>query len=248
MAFAVVVLLLASACSDRPPPNTVHTTVDVTGKIIGALYGSPSIVLAEELGFAREYPTGAELMFHLKAGALDCVIMENTAATELVAGVSGVRILSEPLYEYDIQFAVAKENARLLKEVNSALTDLRENGTLRGLLNKYFAGKSFTYVPPDNVETHPGYLTLAVSTDNPPYSYINEDGEISGLDIEVSQAVCDILGVELRIVEFDARELVTAVWFGWADLALGWLPIEGEELVDISEAYASTMHVVIVRR
>jgi len=230
------------------PPNTVHSIGDVNGKAIGALTGSPSIVLAEELGTALEYGTSEQLMTYLKSGILDCVIMESTAAAELVAETSGVRILSESLLEYDIRFAVAKENAALLRAVNSALAALRDNGVLRGLIGKYFAGRNYTYTPPEDVQKRPGSVTLAVAPENRPFSQKNEEGLFSGLDIDVTQAVCDFLGVGLTILEFDGRDLINAVWLGWADLSLGWVPVEGEDVVDISDAYTTSTQVVIVRR
>jgi ABC-type amino acid transport substrate-binding protein len=54
--------------------------------------------------------------------------------------------------------------------------------------------------------------------------------------------------VELRIVPQDVSELIPAVWFGRADLALGWLAEDVGDYVDVSEPYASSAHVVIVRR
>ena len=136
----------------------------------------------------------------------------------------------------------------MLIAVNSALEALRKNGTLSGLSGKYFAGKSYSYIPPEGIETHPGSLTLAVPPDSPPFSYRNAEGELSGLDIEVARAVCDHLGVELQIIERDELGLVNAVWLGIVDLALGWLPVEGEEQVNTSQPYANAVHVVIVRR
>jgi ABC-type amino acid transport substrate-binding protein len=243
---AALILMLVGCQSG--PPNTVLSTDDVAGRVIGALAGTPSERLASELGTAHAFTSGDELMTLLRAGTLDCVVMENSAAVELVARTPGVRILSGSLLEYDLRFAVARENTELLAAVNSALETLRQNGTLRGLSNKYFVGRSFTYSPPDGVVPRRGYLSLAVPPDSPPFSVMDADGEFSGLDIDVARAVCDVLGVELRIIEYDAWELVTAVWFGRADLALGWLPGEDQELVDISEAYANAVHVVIVRR
>lgn len=244
----IILLSALAGCGERPPPNIVNSTDDVVGRVIGALYGSPSIVLAEEMGTGREYQSGEDMINDLRVGLLDCAIMESTSAQELIEDSSGVRILDDPLLEYDMRFAVAKENAALLREVNAALVALSGNGTLRGLLSKYFAGRNYTYVPPDNIEPHPGYIVLAVSPENHPYSSMDWEGNFTGLDIEVAQAVCDQLGVELRIQDYNSRDLVTAVWFGWADLALGWVPIEGEDNVAISEAYASSTQVVIVRR
>ena len=245
---AAFVVLLAPGCRDNSPPNQVNSIDDVNGKVIGAIDGSPSVRLADELGTARALRSGDELMSSLRAGTVDCVVMEKTAAEEIVARTQGVRILSDPLIEYDLRFAVAKENAELLKAVNSALAALGANGTLSGLRDKYFAGGDYTYTPPKGVTAHPGYLTLALPPDSPPYSTMDANGVFSGLDVDVAHAVCDYLGVELKIIDYDAAELVTAVWFGRADLALGWLPSEGQELVNISDPYASAVHVVIVRK
>ena len=247
-AAAVAALLLISGCGKKPPPNVVHAPEEVSGRIIGTIEGSPAVVLAEDLGVSKPFSTGSELMYNLTAGTLDCVIMEKSAAEELVAATSGVRILSQPLLEYDLHFAVAKENAELLRAVNSALTVLRGDGTLNNLRDKYFSGKKYTYVPPTNIASRPGSLSLAIPPDSPPYSYVNNDGEYAGLDIEVARAVCDQLGVELKIIEFDARDLVTSVWFGKADLALGWIPGEGEDKVAVSDTYANAVLVVIVRK
>ena len=243
----VFTILFLSACRDMPP-NTVNSPADVTDKVIGALAGTPSERLADELGSARAFLSGQEMMTHLRAGAIDCVIMENSAAVELVSKSTGVKILSASLIEYELRFAIPKENAELLEAVNSALGSLKQNGTLTGLSGKYFAGRSYTYVTPQEVESRPGSLSLAVPSDSPPFSYKDAEGELSGLDIEVAHAVCDYLGVELRIIEYDAWELVSAVRFGMVDLALGWLPSEGDELVNTSNPYAEAVHVVVVRR
>lgn len=245
---AMAALLLLSGCGEDSPPNEVFTNEDVQGRVIGALYGSPSVRMADELGKSVALYTGDELMSSLNAGAVDCVIIESTAADALISRTAGARALPEPLAEYDLRFAIAKENAELLQAVNTALAALNENGTLSGLRDKYFARGSYEYVTPEDIVTRPGILTLALPPDSPPYSVLGQDGVFSGMDVDVANAVCDFLGVELEIIEYDARELVTAVWFGRADLALGWIPGEGDDLVNISDPYAHAIHVVVVRK
>jgi len=244
---AVLIIILTSGCRDVPL-NLVNSPADVSGKVIGALKGTPSERMADELGEPVVFTSGDEIITHLRAGTIDCAIMENSAAIELIEQSSEVRILNDPLIEYDLRFAIAKENAELLLAVNSALEALRQNGTLSGLVGKYFANKKYTYTPPEKGAVHPGYLSVAVPPDSPPFSYKNADGEFFGLDIEVALAVCDYLGVGLQVIEYDSWELVNAVWFGLADIALGWRPSEGEDLINISDSYANAVHVVIVRR
>ena len=240
------VFLSITAC--RRIPNIVNSPDDVAGKIIGGLAGTPSIRLADELGTAVPFDSATFMMGELRAGNIDCAIMERTTAIELVSNTSGVRILYEPLVEYELRFAIPMENTGLLNAVNSALDALGRNGTLRGITNKYFSRGDFTYVPPDETIERSGSLTIALPSDSPPFSFMNDDGWFVGMDVEVAIAVGDYLGVELKPLEYDSWELVNAVWHGRADMALGWHPGEGEGIINTSEPYASAVHVVIVRR
>jgi len=242
----ISIILLLAACNRFP--NEVNSPEDVEGKIIGGLEGTPSLRLADELGTAVSFTSATDMMTELRAGNIGCAIMERTTALELVANTSGVRILYEPLVEYDLRFAIPLENRSLLNAVNSALDELNRNGTLRGLVNRYFSRGNFRYVSPVDDEPRLGTLYIALPSDSPPFSYRAEDGRFVGMDVDVAIAVSDILGVDLEVVEYDAWELVTAVWHGRVDLALGWHPGEGEGLINKSDPYASAVHVIIVRR
>ncbi|MCL2627462.1 MAG: transporter substrate-binding domain-containing protein [Oscillospiraceae bacterium] len=245
IAVLIVPILLLIGCGY---PNVVNSREDVEGSTIGGLAGTPSIRLATELGTARSYYSAEQMMIDLKAAQIDCVIMESTTAAELVSRTSGVRILLEPLVEYELRIAVPKENTRLLRAVDSALETLERNGTLRGLYNKYFVGRNYTYSMINDPETLTNSLTVALPPDSPPLSFKNDEGRFVGMDVEVIMAVGDILGVKIGVLEYDAWELATAVWHGRADLALGWHPSEGEGIVNMSEPYARVVQVVIVRR
>ena len=244
----IVLILVLVGCRDGRPPNEVNSLEDVEGRIIGALSGTPSARLVEELGVARTFYSSEELIFGLTTGSVDCAVLESVIASEFIAGTQGIRLLSDTLIEYELRFAVPRENAELLEVVNSALAALNSNGTLKSLRDKYFSGRSYTYVSPENVEQRSGNLTLAISPDSPPYAFKDADGEYTGLDVEVARAVCDYLGVELSIIEEDVRDLVTAVWFGRAELAAGWLPGDIDEQVRVSDAYSDIAYVIAVRR
>jgi len=240
------IAILLVGCSRFP--NLVNTPEDAEGKLIGGLAGTPSVRLADELGTARPFYTETEMMSELRGGMIDCAIMERTTALDLVTNTSGVRILTEPLVEYELRFAIPMENVGLLNAVNTALEELTRNGTLRGLTNRYFSRGNFRYESPEDTEPRTGSLTIALPSDSPPFSFKDDEGNFIGMDVDVAIAVSDILGVNLEVLEYDAWELVTAVWHGRADLALGWHPGEGEGLVNKSEPYARAVHVVIVRR
>ncbi|MBQ6503648.1 MAG: transporter substrate-binding domain-containing protein [Flexilinea sp.] len=84
-------------------------------------------------------------------------------------------------------------------------------------------------------------LTAAVSADDvfvfkhgfdldyPPYSYINDDGETGGFDVEMAQAVCDYYGWQYEAVPFnwDAKDLELNA--GSCDVIWSGFTINGRE-------------------
>jgi len=248
LSLIILLLLLISSCGATGPPNEVHYPRDVNGRTIGALNGSPSAQLAAELGNAVTFFDIDDMINHLRVGTVDCIIMERLVADEIISGASGIRILNDPLLEYDLRFAVAKENKQLLVAIDEAIEALTLNGVLGGLRDKYFAGRNYRYTPPNDGPTRPGYLSLAVSPGSAPFSYIDENGNFTGLDVEVARAVTDYLGVELKIVETEVSELISSVWFGRTDMALGWIQADVLDYVNVSESYANSAHVILVRR
>ena len=44
---------------------------------------------------------------------------------------------------------------------------------------------------------------MGIDPEFPPYSYLDDNGDYAGYDVEMAQAVCDLLGWELEIVELD---------------------------------------------
>ena len=248
LVLAASLILPLYGCDRGLPPNEVESPDDLDGRIIGAVQGSPSVRLASERGVLWASNTGEELMESLRLGNVDAVLMESFAAAALVSATSGVRILPDPLIEYELRFAVPRENAQLLQVINSTLSSLEANGTLNGLRSRYFGGRNFVYVPPDNVTQTSRYLILAVPPEAYPFSFRDEQGEFSGLSVYVARAITDFLGVELRISEFNPPDLITAVWHGRADFAAGWLPDDLGDVVNVSDPYAQVEHSIIVRR
>jgi len=243
----LMLLLALSGCAGGIP-NYVHTPEDVENRIIGVLSGTPAVRLAEDLGTATSFDSPEVMLSALVSGSIDCIIMESTTAEALIAGTSGVRILSDPILEYELRIAVPRENTRLLDAINSALEQLENNGTLRALYNRYFARGRFVYEPPDTAGTRPGTLIVGLPPDSPPLSFRAEDGRFVGMDVEVAIAVADILGVALDVSENDAVDLIASVLHGHADFALGWPAGDAGDLVHTSEPYAVVRLVVIVRR
>lgn len=91
-------------------------------------------------------------------------------------------------------------------------------------------------------------LVMGTNPAFPPYEFVDDNGDIVGIDAEIADAIADKLGLELEIKDMEFDSLVPAVQAGSIDVALAGMSVTPERLesVDFSESYATGIQVIIV--
>ena len=92
-------------------------------------------------------------------------------------------------------------------------------------------------------------LTMATNAAFPPYEYYDDEtGEVTGIDVEIAQAICDKLGYGLEVVDADFDSLVPGVQSGKYDFSMAGMTVTEDRLqsVNFSDTYATGVQVVIV--
>ena len=118
---------------------------DVNGKKVGVQQGTTGDIYAsssvEEGGYGEEnvtkYANGALAVEALKAGKVDCVIIDNEPAKAYVAANEGLKILDTEYANEDYAICFAKENTELQTKVNNALKELIADGSVQKIVDKY---------------------------------------------------------------------------------------------------------------
>ena len=87
------------------------------------------------------YKTGNDAVAALKEGKLTAVIIDNEPAKSFVAANTGLKILEGAYTDEDYAIAVGKEDTELLEKINKALADLKADGTLDKIVEKYIPAK-----------------------------------------------------------------------------------------------------------
>jgi polar amino acid transport system substrate-binding protein len=77
----------------------------------------------------------------LKQGKVDAVIIDNEPAKSFVASNDGLKILDTEYTVEDYAACINKDNTGLLDAVNGALAELKEDGTLQSILDKYITAE-----------------------------------------------------------------------------------------------------------
>ena len=129
--------------------SEIKSIDDLEGKKIGAQQGTTGYIYASDTpengGYGEEnvtgYQNGALAVEALKGGKVDCVIIDNEPAKAYVAANEGLKILDTEYVTEDYAIAVAKDNTALKDAINAAMAELKEDGTIQGILDKYISAE-----------------------------------------------------------------------------------------------------------
>lgn len=255
------------AASDAAPESTaaaetttaaegaVASVDDLPGKSIGVQLGTTGDIFAsdyEEQGSTIErFNKGNDAIQALLQGKIDCVMIDEQPAKAFVANTTGLKILEEPFAEEDYAICVSKDNAELTASINEALAKLEADGTLDNIVKNYIGDDTkgqFPYESPADVDRSNGTLVMATNAYFEPYEFYQGD-KVVGIDADMAQAVCDVLGYELKIEDMEFDSIINAIQSGKADIGVAGITVTEDRLqsVDFTDSYASSKQVIIVK-
>lgn len=255
------------AASDAAPESTaaaettavaegaVASVDDLPGKSIGVQLGTTGDIFAsdyEEQGSTIErFNKGNDAIQALLQGKIDCVMIDEQPAKAFVANTTGLKILEEPFAEEDYAICVSKDNAELTASINEALAKLKADGTLDNIVKNYIGDDTkgqFPYESPADVDRSNGTLVMATNAYFEPYEFYQGD-KVVGIDADMAQAVCDVLGYELKIEDMEFDSIINAIQSGKADIGVAGITVTEDRLqsVDFTDSYASSKQVIIVK-
>lgn len=209
---------------------------DIVGKKIGVQLGTTGDIYVSDYendgsGTTIErYNKGADAVQALKQGKIDCVVIDEQPALAFVEENPGLKILDEEFTLEEYAIVIAKGNDDLLEKVNTALEELRSEGTLDRITKNYIgtdAEKGNYPYEPQDVSRGNGTLTMGTNAEFPPYEYY-ENNEIVGIDADIMQAIADKLGMELKIEDMAFDSIIPAVSTGKIDVGAAGFTVTEE--------------------
>ena len=132
-----------------PEDSDIASIDDMTGKMIGVQRGTTGdqycSASVEDGGFGEEnvtrYDNGLTAVQALNNGQVDCVVIDNAPAQEFVAANPGLKILDTEYANEEYAIGVAKGNTQLLDAINTAIAELKADGTIQSILDKYISAE-----------------------------------------------------------------------------------------------------------
>ena len=126
-----------------PEGSDIATADDLSGKAIGTQRGTTGYLYCTD-DFGEEnviaYDDGLTAVQALNNGQVDAVVIDNAPAKEYVAANPGLKVLDTSYAEEDYAIGLAKGSA-LEDAVNAALEELKADGTLQAIVDKYITAE-----------------------------------------------------------------------------------------------------------
>ncbi|MBE5845750.1 MAG: transporter substrate-binding domain-containing protein [Butyrivibrio sp.] len=151
---------------------------------------------------------------------------------------SDIKVIDINLTEEAYGIGVDKEHTDLLEAINSALSDIKADGTYDEIISHYE-----TEFVPEPVETakldsSKDQLVVATTSDFPPFDY-EKDGQAYGIDKELIKEIADRLGKELVLVDVNFDIMFLTVSDHKADACIAGITItdERKKYIDFSDPY-----------
>ena len=123
-----------------PEGSDIASPDDLAGKKIGTQRGTTGYIYCTD-DFGEDsvvaYDDGLTAVQALNNGQVDAVVIDNAPAKEYVAANPGLKVLETSYAEEDYAIGMNKDNTALVEAVNAALEELKADGTLQSIVDKY---------------------------------------------------------------------------------------------------------------
>ena len=126
-----------------PEGSDIASPDDLAGKKIGTQRGTTGYIYCTD-DFGEDavvaYDSGLTAVQALNNGQVDAVVIDNAPAKEYVAANPGLKVLETSYAEEDYAIGMAKGSS-LEDVVNAALEELKADGTLQAIVDKYITAE-----------------------------------------------------------------------------------------------------------
>ncbi len=175
---------------------------------------------------------------------VDAAVADSPTAAEIVRANPEMNLeLLDGVYT-DEQYGIAVNMERddLLQAINQGLAAVKASGEYDEIYDKYFGVGGG-----ETVDLGP--VTIGLNAEYPPFEFVNDDGEITGFDAELIDAIAAEAGFDYELVNTRWDGIFVALASGEFDAVISAATItpEREETVNFSDPYFDAGQVITVR-
>ncbi|MCC8167573.1 MAG: transporter substrate-binding domain-containing protein [Planctomycetes bacterium] len=191
-----------------------------------------------ELTQMFHYETTDGLFEALEKGEIDCVVDDEPIIRFYIARHPnrGFRLL-ELIEQTGYAIPFRKESAALRGEIDRELRALLDDGTVDTIVERWMVEE--TTLPPERPVMGGRVVRAGVFIEAEPFGFINADGQVAGIEVEILTTIARRLGYDLRIQPMTFDALFDALLAGEVDIITGCIAMteDRKQMFDFSLPY-----------
>jgi polar amino acid transport system substrate-binding protein len=256
---AQIITLMAGLCvllagCSKTDDRYVRNAADAAQARIGVITGSTPAQLAHERfphANIQEYGDFSDTLGALKAGHIDVTITAINNAILAARHNPDLEVIEDSLRDETTAVAIRKGNTILLGQVNAIIDAIKADGTLDDIDRRWLKREPGPYEEVEiPIHTDGEVLFVGVNATREPFSFVDENGRVTGHDGELARVIADRLQRPLEFVNVRWDALIPALQSGKIDMVVTGMTANEErrQFVDFSTPYYMNKLVLLVRK
>ncbi len=233
---AGLVLLLVAAFGGCGDSETDSSKITELSQLEGGVFAVPAGTVADQLVLSRipdakfkYYDSALDACLAVKEDEADAAAYDEPILRNIAAKNEGLTVLPDMITVDDYGFAVQLGNIDFKAAVDRVVTELKSNGTYDQMLDRWLPEVGVPAAMPEIALTgEKGVLRFGTSAVTEPFSFLDEDGEVVGFDIELAMYVARELGMQIEVVNMDFGAMIPALTAGEVDMIGACITITDE--------------------
>jgi len=170
------------------------------------------------------------------------LILAGCNSDSKVSGAKRAKVIDIQLTQEEYAFGVDKNQPELLAKVNEFISQIKSDGTLQKISDKYFSDGEPEPVISAVEDSSKDQLVVATNAAFEPFEYTLGGSEYYGIDMEIAALLAEYLGKELVIKNMDFDAVCLSVGQGKADIAMSGLTVKE----DRKEYVTFSTHIIML--
>lgn len=248
----LLTLMLTLPCSADEKEPEYSKAEEMGGATIGLLTGMPFEEMVREkvpdIGGFAYFASMPDEVLALKARKIDGIFINNALIDFAAAHNEDLVKMSEHYLDSNFGFAFPKGDPQ--RDVWGAIIDrMKADGTIDALWEKWMLSSDpDKEIPRQDWPGNSGTIRVACADSFEPMSYVGQNGEMMGFDVEILLNVAKELDLKVEFTPMEFGALMPTIQSGKADMAIGDIVITAEraEIIDFAP-YAPAYFTILIR-
>ena len=213
----------------------------------GKVFAVPEGTVADQLVLSRfpdadfkYYESALDACLAVKSGETDAAAYDEPILRNIAAKNEGLMVLPDMITVDNYGFAVQLGQEELKATIDAVVKGLKDDGTYDEMLDRWLPEEGAPAAMPDiNLVGDKGVLRFGTAAVTEPFSFVDDERNIVGFDLELATYIAQKLGMKLEVINMDFGDMIPALTAGEVDMIGACITITEERARSVlfSETY-----------